>query len=101
MRDRILVAEFHKPQKVYTFPFIVGSIIPKSVKCIHSATKLTLNLICQASGTALEFRIRLFRVWDLRFRITLRLLRGSWAFWGRVWAFGAKVWDLTTRVHEH
>ena len=26
-------------QKVYTFSFIVGSIIPKSVKCIHSATK--------------------------------------------------------------
>ena len=33
--------------------------------------------------------------------VTLRLLRGSWAFWGRVWAFGAEVWDLTTRVQEH
>ena len=48
---RFLVAEFHKPQKVYTFSFIVGSIIPKSsfivgsmipksVKCIHSATRV-------------------------------------------------------------
>ena len=26
---------------MYTFSFIVGNIIPKSVKCIHSATKLT------------------------------------------------------------
>ena len=29
----------HKPQKVYTFSFIVDNIIPKSIKCIHSATK--------------------------------------------------------------
>ena len=29
----------HKPQKVYTFSVIVGNIIPKSVKRIHSATK--------------------------------------------------------------
>ena len=27
------------PQKVYTFSFIVGNMIPKSVKCLHSATK--------------------------------------------------------------
>ena len=26
--------------KVNTFSFKVGSIIPKSVKCIHSATKI-------------------------------------------------------------
>ena len=32
-----LVAEFIT--KVYTFRFKVGSIIPKSVKCAHSATK--------------------------------------------------------------
>ena len=38
-----LVAEFISPQKVYTFPFIVGSIIPKSVKCIHSATKVIIS----------------------------------------------------------
>ena len=25
---------------MYTFSFVVGNIIPKSVKCIHSATKL-------------------------------------------------------------
>ena len=30
----------------------------------------------------------------------LRLLRGSWAFWGRVSALGARVRDLTTRVQE-
>ena len=30
----------HKPQKVYSFSFIVGNIIPKSVRCIHSATKI-------------------------------------------------------------
>ena len=35
---RVLVAEFISPQKFYTFSFIVGNIIPKSVKCIHSAT---------------------------------------------------------------
>ena len=29
---------------------------------------------------------------------TLRLPKGSWAFWGRVWAWGARAWDLTTRV---
>ena len=34
-----LVAEFISPRKVYTFSFIVGNIIPKSEKCIHSATK--------------------------------------------------------------
>ena len=40
----ILVAEFISPEKVYTFSFIVGNTIQKSVKCIHSATKLlTLN----------------------------------------------------------
>ena len=27
------------PQNVHTFSSIVGSIIPKSVKCIHSATE--------------------------------------------------------------
>ena len=32
-----LVAEFISPKKC---SFIVGTIIPKSVKCIHSATKL-------------------------------------------------------------
>ena len=33
-----LVAGFISPQNVYTFSFIAGNIIPKSVKCIHSAT---------------------------------------------------------------
>ena len=27
----------------------------------------------------------------------LRLLRGSWVFWGRFPALGARVWDLTTK----
>ena len=37
--DTKLSSWVHKPPKVYTFSFIVGDIIPKSVKCIHSATK--------------------------------------------------------------
>ena len=44
-----------------------------------------------------------FGAWGLGFRglgFVLRLLRGSWAFWGRVWALGARVRDLTTRVQE-
>ena len=32
--------------------------------------------------------------------VTLRLLRASWALWGRVSALGGRVWDLTTRVQE-
>ena len=39
-----LVAEFISPKKVYTFSFIVGGIILKSVKCIHSATKTSSTL---------------------------------------------------------
>ena len=35
-----LVAEFIRPPKLYTFSFIVDNIIPKSVKCIHSTTKV-------------------------------------------------------------
>ena len=32
---------------MYTFRFIVGNIIPKSVKCIHSGTKVReLGLTC-------------------------------------------------------
>ena len=31
------------PPKVYTFSLTVGNIIPKSVKCIHSATKYCLS----------------------------------------------------------
>ena len=38
-----LVAEFISPPKVYTFSFVVGDIIPKGVKCIHSATKNSLS----------------------------------------------------------
>ena len=36
----------HKPQKVYTFSFIEGNIIPRSVKCIHSATKACWLCLC-------------------------------------------------------
>ena len=36
----------------------------------------------------------------LNFQVTLRLRKGSWAFWARVRALGAKVWDLTTKVQE-
>ena len=35
----LLVVEFISPPKVHTFIFLVGNIIPKSVKCVHSATK--------------------------------------------------------------
>ena len=35
----------HKPQKVYTFSFIVGNIVPESVKCIHSATKRSTDMV--------------------------------------------------------
>ena len=38
---------------MYTFDFVVGSIIPKSVKCIHSATKninRELNLAGSSQG---------------------------------------------------
>ena len=49
------VAEFISPPKVYTFSFRVGSIIPESVKCIHSATKnpetLAPNPAPSAAGT--------------------------------------------------
>ena len=38
-----LVAEFISPPKVYTFGFIAGITIPKSVECIHSATKVFLS----------------------------------------------------------
>ena len=38
--SRSFLVEFIRPQKVYTFVFRVGNILPKSVKCIHSATKL-------------------------------------------------------------
>ena len=34
-----LVAEFISPTKCTLSVFIVGNIIPRSVKCIHSATK--------------------------------------------------------------
>ena len=38
--NNYLVAEFIRPPKVYTFRFVVGNILPESVKCIHSATKV-------------------------------------------------------------
>ena len=42
LRTSILLSRWvHKPQKVYTFSFIVGNNIPKRVKCIHSTTKLS------------------------------------------------------------
>ena len=44
----------HKPQKVYTLSFIVGNIIPKSVKCIHSATK---GMKFVTSGAELSHRL--------------------------------------------
>ena len=52
-----LVAEFIGPQKVYTFSFIVGNIIPKSVKCIHSATKVGFGVFLLLQGWR---RVRMF-----------------------------------------
>ena len=40
----------HKPQKVYTFSSIVGNIIPKSVTCIHSATKGLGYMSCKLAA---------------------------------------------------
>ena len=54
--DHYLSCWVHKPEKTYTFRFIVGKIIPKSVKCIHSATKITdtpakvASLLVQSPG---------------------------------------------------
>ena len=45
-----LLAEFISPQKVYTFGFIVGHIIPKSAKCIHSATKTKVPCSLRVAG---------------------------------------------------
>ena len=52
---KILVAEFISPQKVYTFSSIVANIIPKSEKCIRSATKRYVanamnNIIIEIKG---------------------------------------------------
>ena len=38
-----LTCGVHNPPKVYTFSFIVGNVIPKSVECIHSATKFQFH----------------------------------------------------------
>ena len=35
---------------MYTFSFIVGNIIPKSVKCIHSATKHSILQVSYPKG---------------------------------------------------
>ena len=49
-----IVPEFISPQKGYTFSSIVGKIIPKSVKCIHSATKIMIRrkTFCQFEDSA-------------------------------------------------
>ena len=51
-----LVAEFTKPPKVCTFSFIVGNIIPKSVKCLHSATKGLGLLTLGSKGLSLTLK---------------------------------------------
>ena len=63
-----------------TFSFILGDIIPKSVMCIHSATKII------ASGFYWPVRprltklsllgLRLLGFWDVGFRV-LRDVRGA------------------------
>ena len=51
---------------MHTFPFIVGSIMPKSVKCIHSATKLECSRVLQILSSVDSFGsvLRLW-VWGL------------------------------------
>ena len=40
---------------MYTFSFTVGNIIPKIVKCIHSATKLGSGISAGRSGGSPTF----------------------------------------------
>ena len=59
-----LDAEFTRPKKSTRLIFRVGTIIPTSVKCIHSATKFKSS---RASGFVKAFR-KGFRVVPQRFR---------------------------------
>ena len=57
----------------------------------------------QAEGAGKSGGFRCSGVTVLGFWVFLcvrRLLRGSWAFRGRVPALGARVWDLIPRVQE-
>ena len=69
-RVQTLVAEFISPKKVYTFSFIVGDIIQKVKKCIHSATKKHKHQdwgtqAVRSEGLELGFSGSGFRVWGL------------------------------------
>ena len=57
-----MVAEFIGPPKVYTFSFIVGNIIARSVKCIHSATKSKERGEGFAGYRGLDFEVQSSRV---------------------------------------
>ena len=58
---------------MYSFSFIVGNIIPKSVKCIPSATKVTVRATIRileglwVSGCG--FRVKGLSCQRLRFRV--------------------------------
>ena len=86
-----LVAGVHEPQKVYTFSFKVASIIPKSVKCIHSATKVT---ICSEPRTATSTTTtllspgRAYEPFYFRNKKTYGLLHGllKWIYKGTILA---------------
>ena len=70
---------------------------------LRSACAVDLSVVCLR-------RLSVLPVWFTRSSInlsvclselvTLRLLLGSWALWGRVSALGTRVRDLTTRVLE-
>ena len=59
----VFVAEFISPKKVYTLSFIVGNIIPKSVKCIHSATKPSSSHITSGALKLKKQRLGLNMAW--------------------------------------
>ena len=51
---RFLVAEFISPQKCTLSVLLAGNIVPKSVKCIHSATKDS-DVGCRTKDPVVEY----------------------------------------------
>ena len=85
---------------MYTFSFTVGSIIPKSVKCIHSATKSRLDDSRVLGSVALQFRVgdsthRLhsssflgapYRILNMNHKKEL-----LWSLWVGIWDAGSYI----------
>ena len=51
----LLVEEFRSRKSVHTFSSIRDHVIPKSLKCTHSATKLLQAYGFRASGPSVDF----------------------------------------------